>query len=114
MSDLIRREDAIDALKKYEELESNNFTDTSPISMMTVATIANCIEEIVNLPSAEPERKWIPVSEALPEDRQKVLCVNKHGEMMVGGYMTDYGMTFPCYFEKPIAWMPLPEPWRGE
>ena len=60
------------------------------------------------------EVKWIPVSEALPEDRQKVLCVNKHGEMMVGGYMTDYGMTFPCYFEKPIAWMPLPEPWRGE
>ena len=58
--------------------------------------------------------KWIPVTEALPNDRQKVLCVNKHGEMMVGGYMTDYGMTFPCYFEKPIAWMPLVEPWRGE
>ena len=57
--------------------------------------------------------KWTPVTEALPEDRQKVLCVNKHGEMMVGGYMTDYGMTFPCYFEKPVAWMPLPE-WRGE
>lgn len=57
MCDLIRREDAIEALKKYEELESNNFTDTSPISMMTVATIANCIEEIVNLPSAEAERK---------------------------------------------------------
>lgn len=62
MSDLIRKQDAIDALKKYEELESNNFTDTSPISMMTVATIANCIEEIINIPSAEPERrkgKWI-------------------------------------------------------
>ena len=62
MNDLIRREDALDALKKYEELESNNFTDTSPISMMTVATIANCIEAIVDVPSAEPERKkgkWI-------------------------------------------------------
>ena len=58
--------------------------------------------------------KWIPVTEALPNDRQKVLCVNKHGEMMVGGYMTDYGMTFPCYFEKPIAWMPLPESYRGD
>ena len=55
MYDLIRRQDAIDALKKYEELESNNFTDTSPIIMMTVATIANCIEEIVTLPSAQPE-----------------------------------------------------------
>ena len=63
MSDLIRREDAIDALKKYEELESDNFTDTSPIIMMTVATIANCIEEIVNLPSAEPgqSRKFLEI-----------------------------------------------------
>ena len=58
--------------------------------------------------------KWIPFEVALPNDRQKVLCVNKHDEMMVGGYMSDYGMTFPCYFENPIAWMPLPEPWRGE
>lgn len=58
--------------------------------------------------------KWIPFDVALPNDRQKVLCLNKHDEMMVGSYMSDYGMTFPCYFEKPIAWMPLPEPWRGE
>lgn len=56
MSDLIDRQEAIDALKKSEELELNNFTDTSPISMMTVATITNCIEEIVKLPSAEPEQ----------------------------------------------------------
>ena len=71
MSDLISRQNAIDALKKYEELESNNFTDTSPISMMTVATIANCIEEIVNLPSAEPERKkgeWIKRPEFCGDD----------------------------------------------
>lgn len=71
-------------------------------------------EILRTLPSAEPERKWIPFDVALPNDRQKVLCINKHGEMMVGGYSTDYGMTFPCYFEKPVAWMPLPEPYRGE
>jgi hypothetical protein len=76
-----------------------------------VSLIEHYLEQ---LPSAEPERKWIPFEVALPNDRQKVLCVNKHDEMMVGGYMSDYGMTFPCYFEKPIAWMPLPEPWRGD
>ena len=59
MSDLIRREDAVKALKRYQDLESNNFTDTDPVIMMTVATIANCIEEIVKIPSAEPERKII-------------------------------------------------------
>lgn len=103
MSDLIRREDVITVLCFCEETK-----------MMLCGDLRKILEKIDGIPSAEPERKWIPFDVALPEDRQKVLCVNKHGEMMVGGYMTDYGMTFPCYFEKPIAWMPLPEPWRGE
>ena len=47
----------MDALKEYEVVESDNFTKTDPISKMTVATIANCIEVIWELPSAEPERK---------------------------------------------------------
>jgi len=64
MSDLISRQDALDALKEYEVVESDNFTKTDLITMMTVGTIANCIEAIVDLPSAEPERKkgeWIKV-----------------------------------------------------
>ena len=56
MNDIISRQDAIEVLKEYEVVESDNFTRTDPISMMTVATIANCIEAIVELPSAEPER----------------------------------------------------------
>ena len=114
MSDLISRHDAIDALKKYEEIESNNFTDTSPISMMTVGTIANCIEANVDLPSAEPERRWIPVTEALPEECVNVLIQMDDGEMAVSqrrdvNYWDGYGRCGDI-----IAWMPLPEPWRGE
>lgn len=52
MSDLISRQDAVDALKKYQD----SITETFPISILSVATIANCIEEIVKLPSAEPEK----------------------------------------------------------
>ena len=55
MSDIISRQDAIKVLKEYEVEESDNFTRADPISMMTVATIANCIEAIVELPPAEPE-----------------------------------------------------------
>ncbi len=100
MSDLIRREDLVKELNA--QFAVGDIT----------REIANDI--LHHIPTAEPERKWIPFEVALPNDRQKVLCVNKHDEMMVGGYMSDYGMTFPCYFEKPIAWMPLPEPMRGE
>ena len=55
MNNLIDREKAIETLKEYEVVESDNFTRTDPVSMMTVATIANCIEAIMELPSAEPE-----------------------------------------------------------
>lgn len=71
MSDLIERQKAIEMLKEYEEAESDNFTRTDPVSMMTVATIANCIEAIVELPSAEPERKtgkWIYDTERVWHD----------------------------------------------
>lgn len=103
MSDLIRRQDVLSVLCFSNET-----------GMMLCEDLRNIFEEINKIPPAEPERKWIPFDVALPNDRQKVLCINKHDEMMVGGYLTDYGMTFPCYFEKPIAWMPLPEPWRGD
>ena len=109
MSDLIDREDAITAL-----VEKGQNSKRYKLGEKWELNLPEIIEAINTIPSAEPERKWIPFEVALPNDRQKVLCVNKHDEMMVGGYMSDYGMTFPCYFEKPIAWMPIPEPWRGE
>jgi len=61
MSDLILRQNALDALKEYEVVESDNFTKTDPISKMTVATIANCIEVIWELPSVEPEERTAKV-----------------------------------------------------
>ncbi len=32
---------------------------------------------------------------------------------MIGMY-GEYGWTFPCYMTEPIAWMPLPDPYRGD
>ena len=59
------------------------------------------------------EVKWIPVSEALPKNYEQTICVDGRGVMMIGMY-GEYGWTFPCYMAEPVAWMPLPEPWRGE
>lgn len=69
MSNLISREKAIETLKEYEIVESDNFTRMDSLSMMTVATIANCIEAIEELPTAEPERKK---GEWIKEDRGHV------------------------------------------
>jgi hypothetical protein len=83
-----------------------------------------CIDpqQIMDLPSAEPEPKWIPVGEALPKVRTDVLLAFEKN-MAVGFYShkcwnvnTGNGFYTGVFTDedKPIAWMPLPEPWRGD
>ena len=57
--------------------------------------------------------KWISVSEALPKNYEQTICIDSRGKMMIGIY-GEYGWTFPCYMTEPVAWMPLPEPYRGD
>ena len=95
--DLISRQAAIEALRRAEALTK-------------AFGYHNVIETIRELPSVQPQR-WIPCDTRLPDDCQRAICINKHSEMMIGTY-TEYGWMFPCYFEKPFAWMPLPEPMR--
>ena len=75
---------------------------------------------IKNTPPIEPERKWIPVSEALPEDMDRILAtiVRTDGEKRVrsghyykGYFIIDNGDTWNETDKEILAWMPLPEPW---
>ena len=110
MSDLISRQAAIDALcedycyghhdcKRYPKCEN--------------------LRAIQKLPSAQP---WIPCSERLPEhdgekylvtlysDRINVVSVRiSYCYMNRDGYWSDVPVGY-----KVTAWMPLPEPWKGE
>ena len=110
MSDLIRRQDAIDAIHK--EFDEVCAWDESG------QTTANEVENILyEVPSVEPEPKWIPVTEALPEDSETVIITHKGG-VSFGWYNGIYWERGASTKHKPlqtvIAWMPLPEPWRGE
>ena len=58
-------------------------------------------------------QEWISVKDRLPEPKENAICINRHGDMMSGIY-TEWGWMFPCYFEKPTHWMPLPQPPKGE
>lgn len=69
------------------------------------------------------EVKWIPVSEALPKDMDRLLAtiVRSDGEKRVrsghyykGLFMMDNGDTWKETDKEILAWMPLPEPYRGE
>ena len=71
--------------------------------------------EIIQVfPSVQPER-WIPCSERLPEDGENVF-VYMFGDSPYIAWIND-GLwetdDFACEKEEnPVAWMPLPEPYR--
>ena len=65
------------------------------------------------LDSGVTVQEWISVDDRLPEPKENAICINRHGDMMIGTY-TEWGWMFPCYFESPTHWMPMPQPPKGE
>lgn len=117
MSDLISRQDAIDEIREVYEYEFP--TASGEFDEFVVLIIPNILR---NLPSAESERKWIPVTEALPEEKGEYLVSyhpchwNTVSEKVLVGMDTFRGKTTWAKkkYQKVIAWMPLPEVYRGE
>lgn len=75
----------------------------------------------------QPEQRWIPVTERLPPKYiGEWLCCTDDGRVMALPYDTPGDGTKECIFYKwddngyyyevfnVVAWMPLPEPWKGE
>lgn len=64
--------------------------------------------------------EWIPVTERLPDEETDVLICNIDGDIAISsGSCSTEVKGFIWYtsgwrFGKVIAWMPLPEPWKGE
>lgn len=112
-------------------MEKRDFTDMiiyfcQKVSEMNISR--KCKMELLGMITAiemkhdELMSKWIPVTEALPEEDIDVLLQFPH--TMAVGYQEDgFWNIVTCddlysgldeEDEKPIAWQPLPEPYRGE
>ena len=115
MNDLISRQAAIDAI----------FGRSHEIIKMRIG----------NLPSAQPEQRWIPCSERLPEEDTEVLIsyrykegegdtdhvnidITSYGTVCFGGReihtLKEWRQPFDYFHAnyEVIAWMPLPEPYK--
>ena len=71
--------------------------------------------EIMRFPSAKPQ--WIPVSEKLPKYSDSVLISCCGYEIDIGSYYCDKWHINGCGPVEDgivIAWMPLPEPYKGD
>lgn len=79
------------------------------------------------------QTRWIPCSERMPDDDEDYLVIDDKGECGVGYYhhtanawdSTNFGwlegmdrvddyLDMPCGLSKVVAWMPLPELYKGE
>ena len=95
MGDLISRQAAIDAF--HPDHDTDWYTPW-------------IIETLNEIPSAQ---QWIPCSERLPEKDGRYLVTNDGwGEWIVDWNAWLNGQWL--YNSEPIAWMSLPEPYKGE
>ena len=117
MSDLISRQDAIDAFGLSEKTRKYG-GDHSGYNTMMLYEIQDILE---GLPSAEPKTgEWIPCSERLPEDVDVgeefpivIFCTST--TTYIGFYEYNRGRWWDSAYEEVvsdvIAWQPLPEPY---
>ena len=132
MNDLIKRQAAIDAvcLNNYRDITLVNGNPyTRGYRDGVLAKENDCIENIMNLPSAEPEQRWIPCSERLPEEDHWLGGSGKQfsDNVLVSIYNSDdedewvdVSQTIDGEWRiellrqwKIVAWMPLPKPYGG-
>ena len=98
------REEAIKRVKGY-------LTDCLP---------ADCDEEVEEIIKAlEQEPRWIPCSEWLPKVEELVLVTDDSGGIKTVdvdrcGQYENSNERFWYYTQNAVAWMPRPEPWKGD
>ena len=110
MDDTISRQATIEHLKKrLIETAINNTGVTARCDSIFEDTAENRIGTWINeVPSAQ---RWIPCSERLPTKPGRYLITQ---ERHYGLYVTAVYFDGNEFFDEAVAWMPTPEPYKGE
>ena len=110
MEEWIKKSDAIEAIKDHSFALGDDYMEINGYG---------AIDDIRALPSAD---RWIPCSERLPERGEDVLITDEYGDVSIASIEYFSGMSEPWQWQDVygirigytvMAWMPLPEPWKG-
>lgn len=116
-NDTVNRKQAIDAFYPIRcKLQMMDDTQTADKVMHGLWLAEKAIEQ---LPSAQSEQRWIPVSERLPEAEVEVFVYLFDRPSPHIAWMSKDGKWHTEDFtlevdENPAAWMPLPKPYKEE
>ena len=116
MSDLIKREDAIEAMEQRYQDILRIFKRKVKVGEKAIALdMIGCIK---SLPSADrPQAEWIPCSERLPKRQGYYICTCKDGskykKTTAVKWSNGWQLTGARAYWIVLAWMPLPKPWKG-
>ena len=113
MNDLISRQAAIDAFEALDwyHVYHGRLVHGANSDLDPVYKHDDVFKTLRALPSAQPQR-WIPVTERLPEYGTEVVTINKDDEYEINHVIDEEDGEW--FFDGAVAWMPLPDPWKGE
>ena len=72
------------------------------------------LEMIDSQPTIDQKSQWIPCSERLPDNDDSVLISNKNGVTKAWWTGRSWTSIAVKNYKTVTAWMPLPEPYKGE
>lgn len=102
---LIDADAVIDALTKLRIEKMQEGKD--------VSLVWECLDKVMQVPTAQPDQRWIPCSERLPE-KEGLYLVSGDSEIWICRFIClrfFRGWSNPANCPVVKAWMPLPEPY---
>ena len=85
--------------------------------MAATGIVREYVEKMCKIDEAEgkADQSWIPCSEQLPEENTSVIACFAHGAVTeLAFYNGEFHGLFDYTTKVIVAWMPLPEPYKGD